>query len=79
MLSLTCKIAIKAVIFLSSKSKNGIKVSIKEIAKNINASEHTTGKILQKLAKHNRINSVKGPNGGFFRGISTGTSGYFHY
>ncbi len=66
MLSQTCKIAIKAVIYLSAQSEKGEKINIKEIAEKINASEHTLGKILQRLVKHHIINSVKGPAGGFF-------------
>jgi Rrf2 family protein len=66
MLSYTCKTAIKSVIYLASKSALGDKAGIKEIAENINASEHTVGKILQTLARHGLINSVKGPSGGFF-------------
>jgi len=66
MLSLTCKTAIKAAIYLSSKSADGEKANIKEISDRINASEHTVGKILQLLAKKRIINSLKGPTGGFF-------------
>ena len=66
MLSLTCKTAIKAVIYLSSKSESGEKASLKEIADRINASEHTVGKILQLLARRRIINSLKGPSGGFY-------------
>ena len=43
MLSLTCKTAIKAVIYLASKFETGQKASIKEIAEFINASEHSVG------------------------------------
>lgn len=66
MLSHTCKTAIKAVIYLSSKSENGDKTGIKEISGRINASEHTVGKILQLLARKKIINSLKGPSGGFY-------------
>src|SRR6187431_621225 len=66
MLSLTCKTAIKAVIYLASKFESGEKAGIKEIAEFIEASEHTVGKMLQSLVKENVINSVKGPNGGFY-------------
>ena len=66
MLSLTCKTAIKAVIYLSSKFESGEKSGIKEIAEFINASEHTVGKMLQTLVKEEVINSAKGPTGGFF-------------
>lgn len=66
MLSLTCKTAIKAVIYLASRYESGEKAGIKEIAAYINASEHTVGKMLQTLVKENVINSSKGPTGGFF-------------
>lgn len=66
MLSLTCKTAIKAVIYLASKFESGEKAGIKEIAEYINASEHSIGKILQTLVKGKVINSLKGPTGGFF-------------
>lgn len=66
MLSLTCKTAIKAVIYLASKLESGEKTGIKEIAAYIDASEHTVGKMLQTLVKQKVINSVKGPNGGFY-------------
>lgn len=66
MLSLTCKTAIKAVIYLGSKFESGEKASIKEIAEFIDASEHTVGKMLQTLVKEEVINSAKGPTGGFY-------------
>lgn len=66
MLSLTCKTAIKAVIFLSSQSEGGERAGIKEVAGQIKASEHSVGKILQQLARTKIINSLKGPNGGFY-------------
>ncbi len=66
MLSLTCKTAIKAVIFLASKYESGEKSGIKEIAEFINASEHTVGKMLQTLVRESVILSAKGPNGGFY-------------
>ena len=66
MLSLSCKAAIKAVIYLGSKYDSGVKSSIKDVTEFINENEHTVGKILQKLVKENIINSSKGPNGGFY-------------
>lgn len=66
MLSNTCKTAIKAVIFLASRANREEKVGVKEVAQNINASEHTVSKILQNLVKQKIINSIKGPTGGFF-------------
>jgi Rrf2 family protein len=66
MLSLTCKTAIKAAIYLASKFESGEKAGIKEIAEFIDASEHTVGKMLQTLVKASVISSAKGPNGGFY-------------
>ncbi|WP_336514135.1 RrF2 family transcriptional regulator [Pollutibacter soli] len=65
MLSLTCKTAVKAVLFLASRNKTGTNAGIKEIAENIEGNEHTVGKLLQTLVKEGIINSVKGPFGGF--------------
>ena len=66
MLSNTCKTAIKAVIYLSSKFDTEENAGIKEISEYINANEHTVGKILQILVKQNVIKSMKGPSGGFY-------------
>lgn len=66
MLSLTCQTAIKAVIFIATKSDTNTKVSITEIANNISASTHTVGKLLQVLVKDDIIKSLKGPSGGFY-------------
>ncbi len=66
MLSLTCKTAIKAVIFLCSKFESGQNSGIREIATAIQASEHTVGKLLQTLVRNGVIKSIKGPSGGFY-------------
>lgn len=66
MLSYTCKTAIKSVIYLALKSADGVKAGMKEVATEIDASEHTVGKILQTLARNGVINSAKGPSGGFY-------------
>ena len=39
---------------------------MKEIAKYINASEHTVSKFMQNLVRHKIISSIKGPTGGFY-------------
>jgi Rrf2 family protein len=66
MFSLTCKTAIKAVIYLASRKDSEQKCGIKEIAEYIGASEHTVGKFLQTLVKNDVIKSAKGPTGGFY-------------
>lgn len=64
--SKTVEYAMRAVFYIASKSQDGQKVGIKEIAENINSPEHFLGKILQKLSRQGIILSVKGPNGGFY-------------
>ncbi len=66
MLSLTCKTAVKAVIYLAMKFESGHKSSVAEISEHIDASGHTVGKLLQTLVKSEIICSSKGPNGGFY-------------
>ncbi|MCK9480602.1 MAG: Rrf2 family transcriptional regulator [Bacteroidia bacterium] len=67
MLSVTCQVALKAVTYIASKyEKRNKKSGIKEIAMQIEESEHTIGKVLQKLVALKIISSTKGPNGGFF-------------
>ncbi|HLS71274.1 MAG TPA: Rrf2 family transcriptional regulator [Chitinophagaceae bacterium] len=67
MLSQTCQIAIKAAIYLSQQQgRKGSKVGVLIIAKEINASEHPVGKVLQRLVKNDIIISQKGPTGGFY-------------
>lgn len=66
MLSITCKTALKAVIFLAAKYDSGENAGIKEIAEHIGASEHTIGKVMQTLVRQGVANSLKGPSGGFY-------------
>ena len=66
MLSLTCKTAIKAVIYLATRFEAGEKTGIREIAAYLDANEHTVGKLLQTLVRQGVINSLKGPSGGFY-------------
>lgn len=66
MFSKTCEYAIRAMIFVAHKSKDGEKIGIKEIAKGIDSPEHFIAKILQDLSKKGLIESLKGPNGGFY-------------
>lgn len=66
MISNACKYGIRATVFVASKHGKGIKLNIKEIAKEVDAPEAFTGKILQLLNKNNVLTSLKGPYGGFF-------------
>ena len=66
MFSKACEYAIRAVLYLSMKSADGVKRGIAEIAKEIDSPLHFTAKILQTLSREGIISSVKGPHGGFF-------------
>lgn len=66
MLSKSCKIAIRAVVYVASKAGDEKRHSVKEIAAEVDAPEAFTAKILQALTKHQVISSLKGPYGGFF-------------
>lgn len=66
MFSKACEYGIRAVIFIVARSKNGKKVGIKEVCKEIEVPEHFTAKILQNLTRMELIHSTKGPNGGFY-------------
>ena len=49
MLSKTCEYAIRAMMFIAQKSKDGEKVGMKAIAKGTGSPEHFIAKILQEL------------------------------
>jgi len=65
MLSNTCKYAIRAVLYLAVNGKEGNKIGIKDISKELDIPTPFLGKILQTLAKHKILSSTKGPHGGF--------------
>lgn len=66
MLSRTSKYAIRALIYLELYSNEEKKAGIREISEALDIPRPFLGKILQLLAKHHFLNSVKGPNGGFY-------------
>jgi len=66
MFSKACEHAIRAALFISIKSRNGSRLGIAEIARQIDAPVPFTAKILQRLAREGLIASMKGPNGGFY-------------
>ncbi|MGO3184245.1 MAG: RrF2 family transcriptional regulator [Aequorivita sp.] len=65
MFSKACQYGIKASVYIASQSELGIRVSLKEIASNIDSPEAFTAKILHQLAKQDILTSLKGPTGGF--------------
>ncbi|AHM62700.1 BadM/Rrf2 family transcriptional regulator [Flammeovirgaceae bacterium 311] len=66
MISKSCKYALRATIFIASRASEGVKLSIKDIAREIDAPEAFTAKLLQALNKHRIVTSLKGPYGGFY-------------
>lgn len=66
MFSKACEYAIRASLFIASKTDATKRVSIPEIAASIDSPEAFTGKILQILVRNKIIYSQKGPKGGFF-------------
>ena len=66
MISKACKYGIRAAIFVASKAESGLKLNVREIAREVDIPEAFTAKILQTLNKHRIITSLKGPYGGFF-------------
>lgn len=65
MVSKTCEYGIKALLFVSQKSRTG-RVGVKEIAQAIDSPEPFIAKILQDLARKGLVLSAKGPSGGFY-------------
>jgi len=72
MLSITCKYAIRAVLYLAVNAEAGHKIGIKQISNELGIPAPFLGKILQSLAKHKLLSSTKGPNGGFGLGKKSG-------
>lgn len=66
MFSKACKYAIRALIYLASKSEAPEKIGLREIAAEIDSPEAFTAKIMQILSKQSLVNSTKGPHGGFY-------------
>jgi Rrf2 family protein len=65
MISNTCKYGIRAIVYIALKSNDGEKIGIKKISEDLELPGPFLGKIMQLLAKHKILHSVKGPNGGF--------------
>lgn len=66
MFSKTCEYAIRALIYIANRSNGGQKTGIKDIAAGIDSPAHFIAKILQDLSRRGLVQSMKGPNGGFY-------------
>lgn len=65
MLSNSSKYGIRAMIYLARHNDYKSSIGIKEISKDLDLPTPYLAKIMQLLAKHKILSSVKGPNGGF--------------
>lgn len=65
MFSKACEYGIKATTYIALQSLQNRRVSLKEIAEEINSPVAFTAKILHQLAKSDLLKSNKGPSGGF--------------
>lgn len=65
MFSKACEYGIRASIFIATKSSEGVRVGIKDVAKEIDSPEPFTAKIMQILTRNGIIHSAKGVGGGF--------------
>lgn len=65
MFSKACEYGIKAAIYITQNSLQNNRVSLKEIAAEIDSPVAFTAKILQDLARNQVVTSIKGARGGF--------------
>ncbi|WP_222983854.1 RrF2 family transcriptional regulator [Flagellimonas meishanensis] len=66
MFSRSSKYAIKGVLYLALHASVENKIQAKDLSAPINAPAPYIAKLLQELARHNMVSSVKGPHGGFY-------------
>jgi Rrf2 family transcriptional regulator, iron-sulfur cluster assembly transcription factor len=66
MFSKSCEYAIRAMIYIAGQSLKDLRVSLRDIAQEIDSPVAFTAKILQQLSKNKVVSSVKGPAGGFY-------------
>ena len=66
MFSKSCKYAIRAVLYLATKSDESNKIGAEELASELEVPMHFLAKILQQLSRTRLISSTKGRNGGFY-------------
>lgn len=66
MFSKSCEYAIRAMMFIAYRSNADVKTGIKEISAGTSVPEAFIAKILQDLVRKGLVQSIKGPNGGFY-------------
>jgi len=66
--------ALRGILYVSLKDKQGEKVSIEEIAGELAVPRHFLSKIMNRVAKGRVLNSAKGIYGGFFTNENTAST-----
>lgn len=66
MFSKACEHGIKAMLYIAVQSQQAKRVKMGEISEKIGTPEAYTAKILGELVKHQVVESLKGPYGGFY-------------
>ncbi len=72
-----CEYALQAVLYLAQK-KGGVRVSIKDMTRELGIPYHFLGKIMQELTRKGLLVSVKGPHGGFALAMPASEITLFH-
>ena len=57
--------ALRGILYVATVSSRKPRVSLDEIAENLDVPRHFLGKVLKKLVKSGIISSTRGPSGGF--------------
>jgi len=65
MFSKACEYALKIMIHLASVEQEGKRAGLRDISGAIDSPEAFTAKILQQLVRHDLLQSLRGPSGGF--------------
>lgn len=71
MFSKTFGYAIRAAAYVAIHGREGQRVGLHDISNALEIPHHFLGKIMQDLVKNGVLDSIKGPNGGFFANDKT--------
>jgi Rrf2 family protein len=71
MFSKTYGYALRAVTYVAIHGKDGAKIGLLELSKELDIPHHFLGKIMQDMVRQGIVDSLKGPTGGFFSNDST--------
>ncbi len=66
MLSNSSKYALRGVLYLAVNSSEEQKILAKDLSSNTGVPQAYLSKLMQELARHNLISSIRGPRGGFY-------------